>query len=300
MPSPPSAETLANFGLTGTPIPIPGGRGLCCRIGDVILKPCDDPAETQWLSQLSTTLLRLSPTAYRLAMPLPSVSDANNFVVDGWAASSLITGAPSLSHLDALFRASRALHADLAELVGEKPAAITNRTFNCYDEADSVTWGEKSLEGVDKVDYGLLTQLQPILDRISGAMRPLPESHALLASQVVHMDLLGNVLFEDSQPLGIIDLTFYWRPPAYAEAVMAADGLAWHGSLGPELVNVYLRDSKEGSLDREIRVQLLVRALYWRCLTFVIDADMEWLALYMPRSDYAGAAEALYALLPAF
>jgi uncharacterized protein (TIGR02569 family) len=300
MPSPPSADTLASFGLTGTPIPIPGGRGLCYRIGEVIFKPCDDSAETQWLSQLSTTLLSLSPTAYRLAMPLPSVSDANNFVVNGWVASSLVTGTPSLSYLDALFRASRALHTDLAKLVNEKPVVITNRAFNRYDEADNVTWSEKSLEDVDKVNYGLLTQLQPILDRISGAMRPMPDSHALLVSQVVHMDLLGNVLFEDGQPPGVIDLTLYWRPPAYAEAVMAADGLAWHGSVGPELVNMYLRDSKAGSLDREIRVQLLVRALYWRCLTFVIDSDVEWLTANMPRSDYEGAAEALHRLLEAF
>jgi hypothetical protein len=80
----------------------------------------------------------------------------------------------------------------------------------------------------------------------------------------------GNILLADAEGLlpGIIDLTMFWRPPAYAEAIIVADGLMWEGEVR-ELVEVY-------GLDDE-RLQLLVRALYWRVLCFAIDSDMEWI-----------------------
>jgi len=48
--------------------------------------------------------------------------------------------------------------------------------------------------------------------------------------QLVHGDLTGNVLFARGQPPAIIDISPYWRPPSYAEGIIVADALAWHGA----------------------------------------------------------------------
>jgi Ser/Thr protein kinase RdoA (MazF antagonist) len=54
------------------------------------------------------------------------------------------------------------------------------------------------------------------------ALRPVR-----VPSQVIHGDLTGNVLFDDSQPPAIIDFSPYWRPAAYASAIVVADALVW-------------------------------------------------------------------------
>ena len=47
---------------------------------------------------------------------------------------------------------------------------------------------------------------------------------------MVHGDLFGNVLFAGSAPPAVVDITPYWRPPAWAAGVIAVDALAWGGA----------------------------------------------------------------------
>jgi hypothetical protein len=54
----------------------------------------------------------------------------------------------------------------------------------------------------------------------------------------------------------------------YAEAIIVADGLAWNGK-SRDLIQFYGID--------ELGRQMLVTALYWRCLTFAIDPDFKWI-----------------------
>jgi hypothetical protein len=44
----------------------------------------------------------------------------------------------------------------------------------------------------------------------------------------LHADLTNNVLFAPGLPPAVIDISPYWRPPAYAEGVVVADALCWH------------------------------------------------------------------------
>jgi hypothetical protein len=46
----------------------------------------------------------------------------------------------------------------------------------------------------------------------------------------VHGDLTGNVLFAPGLDPVVIDISPYWRPVAYAEGVVLADALCWHGA----------------------------------------------------------------------
>jgi hypothetical protein len=147
-----------------------------------------------------------------------------------------------------------------------KHAAIVNRSSR-WGEADKVTWGEKKLDDVPGVDQTVLSYLNPILEKLLQAKEPLTERVDL---QFIHADLAGNVLFqEDPKELpAIIDLTLYWRPARYAEAIIVADALTWNDK-GRELIQYYGTD--------EHGRQLLVRALYWRCLTWAINLETEWM-----------------------
>lgn len=112
--------------------------------------------------------------------------------------------------------------------------------------------------------------------RLLAARRPV---HA--ESQVVHGDLLGNVLFADGLPPAIIDWPAYWRPPAWAYAVAVVDAVTWHGA-DPAVVArwAHLPDWD----------QMLVRASIYRIATW--DAA-GWAA--EPEEAYAPVVDALLA-----
>jgi Ser/Thr protein kinase RdoA (MazF antagonist) len=180
------------------------------------------------------------------------VDQPNTFIFNGWTASSFLSGAIEVGRdFEEVLHVCRTFHADLAELGRVKHAAIVSRS-NRWDEADKVTWGEKKLNEVPGVDQTVLSYLNPILEKLVQAKEPLTERVEL---QFIHADLAENVLFqEDPKELpAIIDLTLYWWPARYAEAIIVADALTWNGK-GRELIQYYGTD-EDGR-------QLLVRALY--------------------------------------
>ena len=75
---------------------------------------------------------------------------------------------------------------------------------------------------------------------------------------MIHGDLTGNVLFADPLPPAVIDFVVYWRPAAYARAVVVADALAWEGATPDDLAAA---TSGEGF------GQFLARALLARIVT---------------------------------
>jgi hypothetical protein len=77
-------------------------------------------------------------------------------------------------------------------------------------------------------------------------------------NQLIHGDLSGNVLFDDLEPPAIIDITPYWRPPAFATAVIVADALVWEGANNASI---------GWAFDIEDFAQYLVRALVYRIVT---------------------------------
>jgi len=81
------------------------------------------------------------------------------------------------------------------------------------------------------------------------------------SSQVVHGDLTANVLFADDLPPAVIDFSPYWRPTAYASAIVLADALVWEGA-DRSLVTKALRIDAFG--------QYLARALIFRIVSAAI------------------------------
>jgi uncharacterized protein (TIGR02569 family) len=108
-----------------------------------------------------------------------------------------------------------------------------------------VAWGEASVTP--------LPEVAPLLSRLEASRLPITAD-----CQLVHGDLSGNVLFADGQPPAIIDFSPYWRPVAYADAIIAVDGLLWFDA-EPELLTL-ARSSPDFP-------QMLVRALMFRLVT---------------------------------
>lgn len=257
---------------------------MCYSDGDIVLRPSDDDDESNWVANTLSSLLKLKmPTEYRVPKPVESIDDPGTYVVDGWTAQSLLPGQNEIPvRLEDTLRVSQAFHGDLAKLDLQRPHFLDTR-LSRWSEADLVIWGDKQLSEVTNVNQEVLAVFDEALKAYQKLTKPLPVD---LPSQPIHGDLLGNILYDDKGqgPPGIIDMTFYWKPAAYAEAVIVADGIAWHKK-GRELIELYGTD--------ETRLQLLVRALHWRCLTFAIDSIMEWVEMNIPKVDFLGAAHLL-------
>ena len=127
--------------------------------------------------------------------------------IDGWVAWQWIGGetAPEAWTRDTLL-AVRAYHDLLTTLPCQ--SALMHRS-DPWARADRVAWGETDADYPE--DYREL--LNPLL------VKPTPT----LPNQLVHADLSGNVVLSSNEVPGIIDPTLYWRPTAFAEAVVLVD-----------------------------------------------------------------------------
>ena len=110
-------------------------------------------------------------------------------------------------------RRRRRFHRAVAGL--PRPAFIAART-DPWTIGDRVAWGEAPLE-----PYGHIDQIA----RLADVLEPLTD-----ASQLIHGDLTGNILFDDALPPAVIDVSLYWRPPSFASAIVVADALVWEGA----------------------------------------------------------------------
>ncbi len=229
MPAMPPKEVLAAFGTTGEPLLLPGGTGRTWRAGDLVLKPLDRaPAEIEWQADV---LSAVGP-AVRVAPPVPRI-------VEGWTAWRYVEGAHEPGRWLDIIAAGERLHDALASV--PRPAEIVDAGVEPWATGDRVAW-----EG----------ELFPGLDDVVGALRPVSDE-----STLIHGDLTGNVLFHDVLPPAVIDFTPYWRPRAFAAAVVVADALVWEGA-PPELADV-------------VDPQYLLRALIYRGVTSIV-AGTEW------------------------
>lgn len=207
----PPAGVLRAFGVEEPPRSLAGGQGSSWAAGELVFKPAGGPVH-EWLAE---ALADVSAEGFRLAAPVRTLH--GTWSRDGWSATRWVEGSepdhtkPS-TWLDIL-EAGRAFHRAVAH-VG-RPDCLDARD-DWWALADRAAWGE------------LVIQLRPefavLGRRLRRALRPLGPP------QIVHADLTGNVLFSPALPPAVIDISPYWRPPEYAEGVVVADALCWHGA----------------------------------------------------------------------
>jgi uncharacterized protein (TIGR02569 family) len=190
-------------------MPLAIGPTRAWRAGDLILKPADlSPAEHTWQAEILPTI-RLD--GFRVA--LPRRASDGRLVVDGWAAWRHVDGEHRPRRWPEIIEVGERLHRAFALV--PRPEFIATRT-DPWSIGDRVAWGELSAD-----PYRGIEAVRRLGDRLG----PI-----LASSQLVHGDLTGNVLFADDLPPAIIDLSPFWRPTAFASAIVIADALVWEGA----------------------------------------------------------------------
>lgn len=96
----------------------------------------------------------------------------------------------------------------------------------------------------------------------------LPTASVAAASQVIHSDLAGNVLFADELglPPAVIDVSPQFRPVGYADAILVADAVAWHGA-PLSFASAFLERASD-------HVGNLARAVIFRVTTAALHRDV--------------------------
>jgi len=230
----PTAELLAAFGARGSLERMSGGRGLTWRAGDIVVRPVGDPEESTWKSRVLATL----EGSDEFTVPRPIPDDRGAWVRDAWEAWEWIPGAADESRVDEIVHAGTAFHQSIAALPCPEFIAGSD---DAWSRADRMAWGEDALPSSE------------LLDLLAGAFRAVGS-----ASQVIHGDLLGNVMFAPGRPPALIDWAPYWRPPGSGAAIAVVDAVCWHGHPLERIGD-----------DRGVSDwgQLLVRALAFRIAT---------------------------------
>ena len=233
----PPPSVLAAFGASGDPVPLEGGQGSSWLAGEIVLKRLDmTEQELAWLAEVHRSI---RCDGFRVSLPVRARND--ELVVDGWCGWERVSGRHEDGRWPDIIAVGERFHAALAGI--PRPGFIAARSHQ-WAIADRVAWGELPADRFEQVGH---------LPRLLAALRPVDAP-----SQLVHSDLTGNVLFAEGFPPAIIDLSLYWRPPAYASAIVVADALVWEGA-GEELV--------EAIAHVEAWEQFLLRALIFRAVT---------------------------------
>jgi hypothetical protein len=207
-------------------MPLPGGQGGSWRAGGVVLKRTGLHSAAPWLGPALQGMP--SDPAFRLARPV--ASRHRTWLVEGWEATEWLAGRHEPQRWHDAIDVSEAFHRAVREHVPDRPAAIVSGS--AWGAGDRVAWREQDPGPLHPPAAAALAQLRPLLD----------EPWTGPGAQLIHGDLgLGNILFADELGLrpAVIDISPYWRPAAFAVAVLVADALAWEGapsSLGREFL----------------------------------------------------------------
>lgn len=240
MESRPDSQVLAEFGAEPGPLQrLDGGQGRTWVVGDLVVKPVGDAAETEWVGAV---LRDLPERGFRVSRPIQS--RGGRYAVGGWSAWTRVDGRHNVStRWGDVLAAGEALHDALRDV--PRPNFIDARV-NIWVEGERAAWDD----GAPRVIHPALGPLAEQLAAFRTTNRA-PE-------QIVHGDLTGNVLFAEGMAPAIIDFTPYWRPVGFASAIVVADAIAWHGATSA------LADALS---DGDERRSMLARAALFRLIT---------------------------------
>jgi uncharacterized protein (TIGR02569 family) len=259
----PSADVVSAFG--GDPARLThlsGGQGASWRAGSVVLKRVDDEREIAWLAAVLEHVAE--GPEFRVARPVTRPD--GSYAADGWSATCWLEGAHEPSRFEDALAVSGAFHRALADVPATWPEFLRDRATP-WAVGDRAAWGEQPV----RRDAG---QLRAVLDRLE----PLRVSAwAGSAPQVIHADLGGNVLFADGSglPPAIIDVSPYYRPRPFAEAVLVADAVAWDGA-PLEFAERFVTTgtSRREALGRAVVFRLVAALDLWGADSARVDAEL--------------------------
>jgi uncharacterized protein (TIGR02569 family) len=260
--SPPPPSVWDAWGVE-RPVRLSGGQGYAFVTRELVLKPVLDAREAEWLAGVLAAL----PDMDDLRIIRPVAARSGEWVVDGWAAWERLDGVVRNGAWREVLEVSQRFHAAVAtvarsDAIGrDHPWAI----------GDRYAWHEQDLE--------LPPHFRDVVDRLENAWRDIA-----LPEQLMHGDLLHNVLSDDHLPPAVIDVSPYWRPARYADAIVIADAIGWSGA--PVEAIDPLSDP-EG-------IQLLIRATLFRLASAVVLCEDDAPRLNAELAAYEQIASALF------
>jgi len=234
MRAPPSEKILDAFGIEGFPMLLEGGEGRTFQAGSFILKPAENMEEAMWRAELMNSIVE---DGFRV--PRPVKSKNNKWVESGWCVYTFLEGKEVPNRWEEKINVSRKFNKSLAKVT--KPDFI-DKASHPWAIADKMIWDFLPMR------YGEV--LKPVMTKLESLLRPIH-----LKNQLIHGDMTGNILFHKALPPAVIDLSPYWHPAQYAEAIIVVDSIVWDGA--PETIIKELDDTFETH-------QLLLRAAMWR------------------------------------
>ncbi|OFE15701.1 hypothetical protein BA895_21505 [Humibacillus sp. DSM 29435] len=226
------------------------------------------PETSQTYEWLAQALAEFASGEVRIAKAASTQDGSWSF--EGWSATHRVEGTePDFSATSTwveIIKAGRAFHRAVVHL--RRPDCLDAR-HDWWARADRAAWGERPIQFYDEF-AGIARRLQDVLEPLS-------------APQIVHGDLTGNVLFAPGMVPAVIDISPYWRPPEYADGIVVADALAWHGA-------------RPSLLDRvDVSVAAVARALLFRMATTTecVASGVEGVDVVGEAQRYASAAAAI-------
>ncbi|MEC0177774.1 hypothetical protein P4H83_23095 [Paenibacillus favisporus] len=205
-----SREILESFGLQGEAVPLKGGQNTSVKAQDAVLKPSENEQHDEWVLGI---MHGLQPRGYRVSRPVPARN--GSFVSDGWTCSRFEPGTGVQGGLEQKLKVARLFHRDLASI-----------PYDGFSEPDH-PWsrGHRIAWQIEGLPAGFPF---PVRDFLAGLLGKVKKSGEYPV-QLIHGDLAGNILFDETLGPLIIDFSPTVAPESYAEAILVCDGIAWQG-----------------------------------------------------------------------
>lgn len=229
----PTAEAVRSLGLRGDELRrLPGGAGHVWTDGRLVVKPVGCVPEHDWVCDVYADW---ASDAIRVPEPVHAAA-GDTWSVDGWGAHVHLAGRDTelLAELDLVKEAGAAFHEAVGDL--PRPSFMDDRD-DPWAYGDRLAWEDVEPEADDET--------RAVIEPLLRSRRPVTSP-----SQVVHGDLLPNVLVGDGLAPGIIDWPPYFRPHGFGEAIAVHDAITFRGgsmdlvdswATGPDWDQVLLR-----------------------------------------------------------
>lgn len=230
-----------------------GGQGTTYLAGDIILKPANGFKEANWIAEVYDSIKQ---TGFRVPKPISSCS--GNWAYKGWTAWEYLEGQTLWGKMyQERLAASQAFHKALARV--PRPSFLDKRD-DAWSQADRIVW-----QGAAWQPHARVLKLYENLFNYQTSL--------VLPEQVMHGDIAGNMLYKTGQAIAVIDFSPYWRPAAYAEALLCIDSLMWENAAWSMLDLL--------TLD-ETFIQLMLRAILRR----LVEVDRHFYLDALPESHF--------------
>lgn len=210
----PTRRAVRAFGIHDQSLrPLPGGQGVCWSDGRLVLKPVGYAPEHQWVCQVYAEWRAHDDV--RVAEPVEphEADEPGGWSVDGWTAQVFLAGRETElpREVDRVKEASDAFHHHIRAL--PRPAFLDLRN-DPWAFGDRMAWEDGPAEG-DAETLELIERIRCRLVPVGGP------------SQVIHGDILPNVLLADGGPPAVIDWPPYFRPVEMANAIAVTDAVTF-------------------------------------------------------------------------